>query len=166
MAIVLVNATVVEYLGGSTVGTTHTIYGLDLSDATMTTRAVTPAKLFYDLQLGSSKVADKQSEANHIALVRAARLTLQHLRQVLIAGGKSNSYTIGKLTVSKPEILSTLLQSIKDLQEEEDQFWSLLQGPGTVMDQEDLVIDNPIADPYDESRSQVLLDTPGYGGFM
>lgn len=163
MPVDLTVADIMTYLGGTGGATPRTFYGLTVEDATIESRALEPAELWINQMLSDSTLADKASLAKKVALARAAQHLLGHLRTLLLAGGKVNSYSIGNMSVTKQDLLALIRDGVSEEKETEGRLLPLLLAAGERQDQTDLKVENPIADS--EGTSRVDLDSPAVGGF-
>lgn len=153
-----------DYLGGTGGGSPRTFYGLSVTDATIEARAIEPAELWINQLLDDATLTDKAALAKKAALARAAQHLLGHLRTLLLAGGKVNSYTIGNMSVTRQDVLAVIRDSIAEERETEGRLLPLLLSTGQRGDQTDLKIEDPIADT--EGTARIDLDSPSLGGFI
>lgn len=138
---------VLDLLAGTHTGSdptgTSTFYGVSVPDATVHARAIDTATIYYNRALGEALIVAYPTEANKAAALRAARSVLMHLRQTILGGGIAQSYSIGKLSVTRPQILEAITASLQGLLEDETSIYSMLLPSGSIDTQTDLLIVDP-----------------------
>lgn len=157
-------ANVATFLDGTNAGGSSTIYGIAVSDAAMTSRVITPTVQHLQKLISDATITANQALADSLALHRAGRLALQHLRQTVLSGNRVDSYSIAAMSVTKPAFLVAVRDAIRDLEAEEQRIIATLLSSGEVNQQGDLVIVNPILNS--SGQSQIDTDQPPYGGFV
>lgn len=153
-----------DYLGGTGAASPRDFYGVSVPDATITARAIDPAKQHYDTLFDAAFITKNQAKADRLAVMRASQHLLAHLRQAVLAGGRPDAYTIGSMSVTRPSLLVLIKDSIAQAELEEHRLYALLASAGVAKGPADLKVENPIEDP--EGVSNVNLDQPPYGGFV
>lgn len=164
MAVSLSIQDLLDYMGGTGAASPRTFYGLTVTDATLTSRALDPATLWFNRMVQQSTQDAQPDLSKKVALSRASQHLLQFLRILLMAGGKVNSYSIGNMSVTKQDLLSLLRESIEQEEATEGKLLALLLAAGSRKDQGDLLIEDPILG--EDGIDRIHLDAPPFGGFV
>lgn len=166
MPVSVVLQDVLDLLAGTHTGTdptgTSTFFGVAIPDATVHARAIDVATLTTNLDLGESVITAHQPEANKLAQLRAAREVLNHIRTTILSGGLVQSYSLGKLSVTRANVLQALTDSYNALVLTENDLYAKLVPGGTVSTQRDLII-QPAGWQPTSGVATIGDAAPGYG---